>query len=189
MFQKRFEEMKTKIVGDLIRRVHLEMADIEDLRDLRLLKSEIEQQIIELEELDFQKRDAKNWREDKNRKKREEELRPRLKRFAETILKPGMRVWMKGCRDRQGYREILAIKNIDCESGPTIECRQVHLTREYSPGKCTNFIVVETLGQITEHYFDKIISLDTRRLTSSWDIQIDKVQRMPIRKVLDHLGI
>lgn len=167
--------------------------EIKDLKLLKHIRARLDVHLQNIESLDFQKRMKKSDRNSDSRKKREEELRPRLFKFVYNHLKPGMRIWVKGCRDGQGYREVLSVKYLNQHRDPSIECRQVHLSRKYKDGKWkgvgTEFVVVETLGQITEHYFDKIIGVDTRFGTSSWDMQIDKVQRMPIRKVLDHLGI
>lgn len=179
--------MKPKILGDMERRVRLEMADIEDIPDLRSLKTTIENQIAELEELDFRLRSAKNSREDKNRKRREEELRPRLLKYVKTYLKPGMRVWMKGCRDKHGFREVLELKHIDTLStNPIIVCRQINKNRKYKNGKWqgagTEFIIVETKGQITEHYFDKLIGIERKWPDGS-------ESRIPIRKILDVLSL
>lgn len=74
---------------------------------------------------------------------------PKLEKWVVDNLKPGVRVKMKGCRDRHGIRDVLSIKTDGWNKRVSIECRQVSIDRHGN----------ETLQGITTHYCEKLLAV------------------------------
>lgn len=74
----------------------------------------------------------------------EKEILPKIKEYLVNNLKEGAIIKVKGARDGKGLRQFLSF----CDNG--IECRQISIQ------KMLTGAVIESLGQITQHMFDKV---------------------------------
>ncbi len=94
------------------------------------------------------------WKErDAAAKVKEKEVN-RITKILKALLKPGMRLKMKGCKDGQGIREF-----IEWDENDNLVCWQLRQTRRLKNGMAPQLgytVNIEKTNQVTTHMPDKV---------------------------------
>jgi len=124
-----------------------------DEADLRTLHAAIQ---IELNNRDpriiaQRKQMAAIQAEDEKENQLHEEKMERIVRYLKAVVKPGMRLKMKGCKDGKGLREFIKWGEND-----NLVCWQIFVSRRWSPSS-NKFSHSETnTNAVTTHMADKV---------------------------------